>query len=125
MVKVRRSVTRGCVAVAKASEKALGGRQMNPALMQSEQTSQCCTKPLQKGGQMVVLCWSRCSEKFQVLCIPGFVCDDTVVGEGAGMWLYRGGVFALLITLLIGSSCWYNPGSCHMPEFAISGDDFI
>ena len=85
---------RGCVAEAKAPEKALGGRQMNPALMQSEQTSQCCTRPLQNGGQIVVLCWSRCSVKFQVLCIPGSVYDDTVVGGGAGMWLYREGVFA-------------------------------
>ena len=82
MVKVRMSVTRGCVAVAKASEKARGGRQMNPALMQSEQTLECCTRPLQNGGQMVVLCWSRCSVKFQVLCIPGSVYADTVVEGG-------------------------------------------
>ena len=82
MVKVRRSVTRGCAAEVKASEKAPGGRQMKPALMQREQTLQCCTSPLQNGGQIVVLCWSRCSVRFQVLCIPGSVYADTVVEGG-------------------------------------------
>ena len=44
-----------------------------PALMQREQTSQCCTSPLQNGGQIVELLGSSCSVRFQGMGFPGSV----------------------------------------------------
>ena len=70
---MKRSVVELCAAEVKSSVKASGGRQMKPALMQREQTSQCWTSPLQNGGQIVELFGSSCLVRFQGMGIPGSV----------------------------------------------------